>query len=134
MPATEPIWLTPADVVALNEEAVAATGEPFLLRDEGLLASAVHRARNAWLYEGTDDLPLLAALIIEGIGRNHPFEQGNKRTAFYAGAAFLAMNGVVLDLPDEERFAVAIVDLFERRIFVGDFAAILRSHCADLPR
>lgn len=131
MPGTEPTWLTPTDVAALNEEIVAATGERFLLRDEGLLASAVHRARNAWHYDGIDDLPLLAALIIEGIGRNHPFEQGNKRTAFFAGAAFLAMNGITLELPDEERFAAHVVELFEHRIDVGRFATILRAHCGD---
>lgn len=137
MPATEPVWLTAADVAALNaadvaalnEEIVAATGERFLLRDEGLLSSAVNRARNAWNYEGIEDLPLLAALIIEGIGRNHPFEQGNKRTAFYAGSAFLAMNGVELDLPDEYLFAARIVELFEHRLDAEGLAVVLRPHC-----
>lgn len=74
---SEPLWLEPAEVTELNRQIVAATGEPFGLRDTGMLASALDRPRNRWAYQGEDDAVALAVTLLFGIVRNHPFTQGN---------------------------------------------------------
>jgi death on curing protein len=75
------------------------TGEPYFLRDPGLLESAVMRPQNHWNY-GEKDMVLLAGALLLGINRNHPFEQGNKRTALAATSQFLRANGYTLVAPD----------------------------------
>ena len=68
-----PVWLTAADIRTINAEAVARTGEPYLVRDEGLLESARARPLNQWHYEDERDLVRLAATLLFGIARNRPF-------------------------------------------------------------
>ena len=53
-------------------------------------------------HDGETDLPLLAAAYAYGIARNHPFIDGNKRTAYVAMELFLAKNGLVLTADDED--------------------------------
>ncbi len=89
----EPLWLSLQEVIDANRRVVAETGEPFLLRDKGLLESALTRPRNRFLYDGVDDVTELAATLLIGVGRNHPFMQGNKRTAFATAVMFLRLNG-----------------------------------------
>lgn len=89
---TEPEWL-PRDVVEeIHEEQIERHGGGGGLRDPGLLESALARPLNAWSY-GESDLHELAALVAEGIARNHAFVDGNKRTAFMAAYTFLRANG-----------------------------------------
>jgi death-on-curing protein len=97
----EPIWLTDSQVIEINRRLVAETGEPHFLRDAGLLSSALARPKNRWVY-GDPDVVALAGILLLGIGQNHPFEQGNKRTALSAAAAFLLLNGYTLVAPDGE--------------------------------
>ena len=66
------------------------------IRDENALESALARARQRWSYDEVSDLPRLAADSAYGISSNHPFRDGNKRTAFAATDIFLGMNGLVL--------------------------------------
>jgi hypothetical protein len=61
----EPRWLTPAEVIELNKSAVAATGEPFVVLNEGLLESACDRPRNFFLYE--DEQDMAEALLAEAV-------------------------------------------------------------------
>lgn len=75
------------------------TGEPYFLREPGMLESALMRPRNHWNY-GERDMALLAGSLLLGINRNHPFEQGNKRTALAATSQFLRANGYTLTAPD----------------------------------
>ncbi len=51
---------------------------------------------------GEEDIVTLAVSLLFGIGRNHPFVQGNKRTAFVAAVDFLGVNGYALQAPDSE--------------------------------
>jgi death on curing protein len=76
-----PAWLSRRTVEAVHERQLARHGGASGLRDAGLLESALMRAVNAWGY-GEADLCELAALYTEGIAKNHPFADGNKRTAF----------------------------------------------------
>jgi death-on-curing protein len=80
------------------------------VRDEGLLESALARPRNLHAYEGMEDVSKLAAAYAVAIARNHPFVDGNKRTAFVAMALFLALNGFRLkaDQVDAVRMITAV--------------------------
>jgi death-on-curing protein len=91
----EPTWLTDSQVIEINQRLVAETGEPHFLRDADLLSSALARPKNRWFYDDYDIVNLAGSLLL-GIGQNHPFEQGNKRTALAAAAVFLSLNGYTL--------------------------------------
>jgi death-on-curing protein len=108
---SEPVWLTIEDAIALNQWVVEETGERHVVRDAGLLESALHRPQTAYFYSEQTDIVMLATLLLFGIAQNHPFEQGNKRTGFFAAVAFLGMNEVVLTIPDIEAFADAFVEV-----------------------
>lgn len=97
----EPIWITEAMAQVIHADQIATHGGAYGLRDEGMLASALSRARNRYGYEGAD-LHQLAADYGYGIARNHPFVDGNKRTAFQVMYVFMRVNGWELDAPEPE--------------------------------
>jgi death-on-curing protein len=113
----------------LQSESLAEHGGRPGLRDEGLLDSALARARNLYSYEGITDVARLAAAYGFGIVRNHPFVDGNKRAAFLAIYVFVAKNGhrLVADKVDATRtiFALASGDLGEEGL-----ASWIRAHLA----
>jgi len=115
---TEPRWIASAFAVDLNRRLVEFSGEPFLLRDQGLLESALAVPQNRWHYEQIDDIGLLGLSLAVAIGRNHPFGQGNKRTAWAAMLAFFAMNGVALLNEDDTAHAEAFI-----AVLTGEFPA-----------
>lgn len=112
----EPIWITAAVVQVIHDDQIAAHGGAYGLRDEGLLMSALARARHRHDYEATN-LHRLAADYGFGIARNHPFIDGNKRTAFLVMYVFLKVNGWDLNAPEPEVVlmmqALAAGDLLE---------------------
>lgn len=85
-------WISPRAVLAMHAAQIAEHGGGEGVRDEGLLDSALNRPVNLLAY-GEPDLSDLAAAYAFGIARNHPFVDGNKRTAFVVSATFLALNG-----------------------------------------
>ena len=80
------------------------------MRDGAALESACARPHNLWSYEDEYRLAHLGAALICAIGRNHPFLQGNKRTAFGAAVIFFENNGYVFDHPDSDDLAQLIED------------------------
>ncbi|MCJ2074487.1 type II toxin-antitoxin system death-on-curing family toxin [Methylobacterium sp. E-016] len=108
----QPIWFSPDQIERLNEMVVAETGENHLVLSHDLLAGAMARPVNLFLYEAITDIIVLGVRLIEALGKNHCFQQGNKRTAFVAGIAFMRNNGVQIDLADK----VENADLIERLI------------------
>ena len=100
-----PIWLTEPQLVRINQRLVEQTGEPHGLRDAGLLATAMARPMQQW--ENADIRHLAGALLL-GIGRAHPFEEGNRRTALTATIIFLALNGYAFAAPDGEDLGVFV--------------------------
>ena len=91
---TEPTWLLDDLVLAIHEAQLAEHGGLNGIRDRGLLESALARPKNLYSYsEGRVNLNQLAAAYAVGIGRNHAFNDGNKRTAWFAAATFLEING-----------------------------------------
>jgi death-on-curing protein len=119
-------WLEPDAVVAIHDAQLAEHGGSAGTRDAGLLDSALARAANLASY-GEPDCADLAAAYGFGIARNHPFVDGNKRTAFVAVELFLALNGFELTADDADcvltMLALAAGDLDERA-----FAAWIRGH------
>jgi len=126
---SEPNWLRPLDVIAICRDVVAITDEPYLLLNGGLLTSALDRPRNHWHY-GEDDMVTLAAILLLGIGQNHPFEQGNKRTAFLAAGLFLEINGYRFEVDDSEFLGALIRSAIEKERDQAEFIKILRTFIA----
>lgn len=113
-------------VLAAHDRLLAAHGGAEGLRDAGLLESALARPRQHYAYSSPDVIEL-AAIYTTGIVRNHPFVDGNKRTGFATGIAFLLLNGFVFQATEEEAtqavLALAAGDLDE-----AGYAAWLRSN------
>ena len=90
-------YLTLSDVLAIHEDQIERYGGAHGLRDVGQLESAVFRLQTGY-YE---DLVAEAAALWESLSQNHPFVDGNKRTAFAAMYTFLAINGIELTADSE---------------------------------
>jgi death-on-curing protein len=113
------IWVVPAVAVAAQEEQLAEHGGAAGLRDAGMLDSALARPINLAAY-GEPDAAALAAAYAYGIARNHPFVDGNKRTAVVVSETFLMLNGHSLNATDAELvvafLALAAGDLSEEEL------------------
>ncbi|MEU7069667.1 type II toxin-antitoxin system death-on-curing family toxin [Streptomyces narbonensis] len=103
------VYLSAEDVLAVAEHAV--DDQVVVVRDAGLLESAVHRPSAAMFgEEAYPDLLDKAAALLQSLAINHPFLDGNKRTAWLSCVTFLAMNGVQLrpDIDAAERLVIAV--------------------------
>ena len=100
----EPRWLTLDDIEDIHAEQLALFGGPAGIRDRGALESALGRPMNRWHYENADMRELAAAYAF-GIARNHPFVDGNKRTAFAALMVFLRLNRIPFAPPPPDATA-----------------------------
>lgn len=116
-------------VLAIHDAQLARYGGLGGVRDMGLLESALARPQNAHAY-GVEDVCALAATLAFGIARNHPFLDGNKRTAWASARTFLALNSMRRQ-PDRAQAVEATVQLAEGRLGEDDFAAWLRSQTLD---
>jgi death-on-curing protein len=121
----EPRWLPIEAVIEHNRFEAGETGEPHLLRDRGLLESALARPRNFFGF-GEEDIVALAVVLMAGIARAHAFEQANKRTAFEAMWHFLRLNGYNLAISDSRPWADEIIALVEHRTSEEDFVRAVR--------
>lgn len=99
----EPTWLETALIIAVHESQLAEHGGAVGVRDGGLLDSALARPQQLWSYgEPQPDMATLAAAYGFGIARNHPFVDGNKRSALVAMETFLNLNGCELTASNAE--------------------------------
>jgi death-on-curing protein len=123
-------WIATEVLYAVHEEQLAEHGGLAGLRDANALESAVARAEQLAHY-GAPDAADLAATYGFGIARNHPFSDGNKRTAFVAVELFLALNGFELVASDADcvttMLGLAAGDLAE-----SAFAEWIRTHTQPL--
>lgn len=102
---TEPVWVLDEVVEAIHGRQLAEHGGAGRVRDAGLLASALARPRQIHAYGGPDaSLSRLAAAYAAGIAGNHPFLDGNKRTAFVVSMLFLRLNGCTIVATQEEKY------------------------------
>jgi death-on-curing protein len=121
-----PAWLQRDIVLAVHAESIAAHGGSLGVRDEGLLDAALARPQHVHAYEDAD-LCRLAASYAHELAKNHPFVDGNKRTAFLAAAVFLERNGLVLEAPPAHA-VVFVLGLAEGSLPEAAFAAWLRDN------
>ncbi len=123
------VWLDRQVVLAVHDEQLAEHGGATGIRDIGLLESALARPLNLVAY-GEPDVAALAAAYGVGIASNHPFVDGNKRTAFVAVELFLALNGHALQADDVAcvlaMLAVAASDLDETAFATWIRASVTR--------
>lgn len=101
MKKKEPLWILHRAVLAAHDRLLAAHGGAQGVRDAGLLESALARPLQHYAY-GSPNTVELAAIYTTGIVRNHPFVDGNKRTGFATGVAFLLLNGFELRATEQE--------------------------------
>ena len=123
------VWIDPAVILAVHDEQLAEHGGAAGVRDAGLLESALARPRNLAHY-GEPDACELAAAYAFGLAKNHPFVDGNKRSAFVAAELFLVLNGWQLNANDEACVMV-MLSLAGGDVDEATFAAWLRERIAS---
>jgi death-on-curing protein len=113
-------------VLAMHDEQLREHGGAAGVRDDGLLESALARPLNRAGY-GEADVVELAGLYAVAIAKNHPFIDGNKRTAFAAMVTFLALNGLDFE-PSEAAAVVAMLAMAGGEMDEPEFIAWVREH------
>jgi death on curing protein len=123
----EPISVDKPEVLVVHSMQLAEHGGPDGIRDETLLDSALAKPRNVFAYADSPNLPVLAASYAFGIARNHPFIDGNKRTALVISEGFLRFNGLRIVAPPEEKY-LTFLHLADGSLSEEDLAAWFKSH------
>ena len=129
---SEPLWLSRVQVEAIHDDQLHEHGGLAGLRDPGALESALARPLNVFLHSKCD-LADLAAAYAHGIVKNHPFNDGNKRTAFAVAAVFLDLNHVEITMTEAEA-TLRMLELTDSSISEKQFAEFLRKNTRKLKR
>lgn len=103
----EPVWLDAKDAVAIHDRQLAEHGGAIGLRNSDGLESALAGPINQSAY-GQDDRAALAAAYAYGVARNHPFVDGNKRTAWVLSRLFLALNDAAIAFTTDDAIAIVL--------------------------
>lgn len=119
-------WIERSFVLAVHGDQIGAHGGSHGLRDEGLLDSALARPQNLAAY-ADPDLAALAASYAFGLARNHPFVDGNKRTALVVCETFIVDNGGSLEASDAE-LVVLFESLAAGQVAEDELVEWLREH------
>ena len=120
------VWIERSLALAIHERQLAEHGGGIGVRDEALLESALARPQQLFTYGAPPPyLAALAASLAFGIARNHPFVDGNKRTAAVTCELFLALNNASLQADNVELYPVYL-SLAEGSLSEADFATWLR--------
>lgn len=120
------VWIATEVALAAHAEQLTEHGGGDGIRDAGMLDSAMARPRNLADY-GEPDVADLAAAYAYGIARNHPFVDGNKRTAAVISETFLMLNGQALQATDAQ-LVVAFVALAAGELSEDELADWFRQH------
>lgn len=126
------VTLSAQQILFIHARLIEATGGEHGVRDLGLLQAAV--ARPQATFDGVDLYPGLfekAAALMESLAQNHPFVDGNKRTAITAAALFLLQNGLRLQTTNEELERVTLWVVNERPP-LEEIAAWFENHTIDV--
>ena len=123
-----PIFIDRVLVLAIHDRQLAEYGGAEGIRDEGLLESALARPQQTIAYaEPPPDVADLAAALAHELARNHPFVDGNKRTAYVACRTFLVLNDHDLAASAEDKYQTFLA-LADGCLSAEAFAAWLRGH------
>ena len=128
----EPKWIAIEVVLAIHEAQLAEHGGATGIRDRALLESALARPKDLFAYSTNLGLNRLAAALAVGIAKNHPFLDGNKRTAWVVCALFLELNGVAV-VSDSAEVVSAMLAAADGKLTEEEFALWLdKDHPAGL--
>jgi len=118
-------WIKIDRVLAIHRRQIAEHGGADGVRDMGLLESALVRPQNIAAYEPEADVAKLAAAYAFGIAKNHPFVDGNKRTAYVVMETFIIKNSFELAAPIIDKY-LTFLGLAEGRLSEDELAQWLR--------
>lgn len=122
------VWIEKRLALAIHDRQLAEHGGGTGVRDEALLDSALARPQQLFAYgDPPPDLAALAASLAFGLARNHPFVDGNKRTAHVCYRVFIALNDAELVATEEAKY-IAMLSLAEGSLEEAAFARWLREH------
>ena len=120
-------YLTVADVLAIHADQIERYGGSHGIRDQGLLEAALYRSQTGYYADLIEE----AAALWESLSQNHPFIDGNKRTAFAAAYTFLVINGKRLRA-DVEQTGNFVCGLYDSNLFTFDrLVPWLRDHVTE---
>ncbi len=123
-------WIVFESVLAMHNRQIAEHGGSDGVRDEGLLSSALARPQNLLAYTDDADIAALAGAYAFGIAKNHPFIDGNKRTALVAMRTFLRANGHDLKATQEEKY-ITFLSLADGSLSEDELVDWIRSRLAE---
>jgi death-on-curing protein len=127
-------YLTPQQVLAIHDQMVKRFGGSHGIRDIGLVESAVARPMatfdNVDLYENIYDK---ASALLQSLLKNHPFVDGNKRTALSSAGIFLKMNGYILKNYHEEEVEFG-VNVDTKHLSIEEISVWLKNHSQRLTK
>ena len=118
-------YLTMAEVLAMHADQIERYGGSHGVRDPGLLEAALFRPQTGYYADLIEE----AAALWESMSQNHPFIDGNKRTAFLAAYVFLRINGLRL-AADEVAATNHVLGLASGDATEAQFADWLRTHAS----
>ena len=121
------LWVELREILSMHADQISEHGGLHGVRDQGLLETALSRAQNLSAY-GDPNAFQLAAAYAYGIAKNHPFVDGNKRSAFLASASFLAWNSRELNATEMD-VAIIFQDLAAGKIEEAELATWFKRHC-----
>ena len=128
------LWIDKRETLTIHAQQLAEHGGSSGVRDEGPLESALARPHNLFAYsDEPPSLPSLAAAYAFGIARNHPFVDGNKRTAMVVAMTFLLVNGLKVTATKEDRYFV-FYDLAAGKFSEAELAQWLEVNTEPVPK
>jgi death-on-curing protein len=125
-------WVKPEVVIAIHLEQIALYGGLTGPLKTDLLSSALQRPVDKVTYENADVFALAAAYIM-GIARNHPFADGNKRTAYVTAKLFLRLNGYQFK-PRKDHAVIILESVAGGRFPEPQLADWIKANCEQCPR
>jgi death-on-curing protein len=128
----EPRFLTVSEVLEIHDQEIAAAGELSGVRDLKALESALGASQASFSGEFLMDIFEMAATYLNSIVINHPFLDGNKRTALASSLTFLFMNGYEIEELYNEELADKTLNLVTRKIDKSDLAKYLKSRSKEI--
>jgi len=124
----EPVFLTLEEVLAIHENRIRKYGGTSGLRDLGLLQSALGSVEATFGGQFLNETLLeMAAAYLYSICRNHPFLDGNKRTALACALAFLRLNGIKV-IADHDELYDLVIGVAEGRVSKAAMAVFFEQH------
>jgi death-on-curing protein len=127
----EPIWVLDRIVESVHSKLLSEHGGPEGVRDGGLLSSALARPKQKFAYDSNASIFSLAAAYSFGLANNHPFVDGNKRTAFATGVVFLELNGYIFNANEVEA-AITFEKIATGEIDEDELTSWFDKHCAEV--